>query len=85
MKFLKGAVKAGLWGCLVSLVLGLLWACLASIGGEWIILGFARGGMLFAFVFGVWLVPISVLLRLVYVIVRHAVRLERGGDAVPRS
>ena len=85
MEFLKGAVKAGSWGCLVSLVLGLLWACLAAIGGEWNLLGFVRGGMLFAFVFGVWLVPISVLLGLVYVIIRHAVRLERGGDAAPRS
>ena len=78
MEVLKGAVKAGLWGCLVSLALGLLWACLASIGGEWNFFGFVRGGSLFAFVFGVWVVPISIVLGLIYVIIRRAVRIERG-------
>ena len=43
------------------------------------------GVVVFALLIGVWLVPISVLLGLVYVIIRRAVRLERGGDAVPRS
>ena len=85
MEFLKGAFKSGLWGCLVSLVLGLLWACLAAIGGEWNLLGFLLGVVVFALLIGVWLVPISVLLGLVYVIIRRPVQLERGGDAVPRS
>ena len=38
---------------------------------------------LMPFVIGVWLVPISVFLGLLYVIIRRAVRLERGGSVAP--
>ena len=81
MEFLKGALIAGLWGVLVSVVLALL-LVLATVvlAGEGTG-AFVRGMILMPFVFGVWVVPISVVLGLVYVIIRRAVRLERGRDA----
>ena len=87
MEFLKGAVVAGLWGCLVSLALGLLLAVLAALGADVsplkFLLGVIAGAFVFGLFIGVWLVPLSVLLGLLYVIIRRAVRVERsGGDTV---
>ena len=85
MEFLKGALVAGLWGCLVSLVLAFLFVAMtiSFFSPAWDGRAFVRGMTLMPFVIGVWLVPISVFLGLLYVIIRRAVRLERGGSVAP--
>ena len=80
MEFVRGAVVGGLWGNLASIVLALLLA-LGSIslsGGEWDGGAFVRGMVLIPIFIGVWVVPLSVVLGLVYVIIRRAARLMRG-------
>ena len=79
MEFLKGALVGGLWGCLVSLVLAFL-IVVATIsvfggGGGWV--SFRNGMILMPIIIGVWVVPVSAVLGLVYAIVRRAIRLER--------
>ena len=64
MEFLKGALVAGLWGCLVSLVLAFLFVAMtiSFFSPAWDGRAFVRGMILMPFVIGVWLVPISVFL-----------------------
>ena len=79
MEFLKGALVAGMWGCLISLILALLIvvATLSLFIPGWGGAAFVRGMIVMPFIIGVWVVPISVVLGLVYVIIRRAVRVER--------
>ena len=79
MEFLKGALVAGMWGCLISTILALLYvvATLSLINPGWDGGAFVRGMILMPFVIGVWVVPIWVVLGLVYVIIRRALRVER--------
>ena len=85
MEFLKGALVAGMWGCLVSFVLALLHVVvtISMSGSGWDGAGFARGIILMPFVIGAGVVPVSVILGLVYVIIRRALRIERAGSAAP--
>ena len=79
VEFVRGAVVGGLWGNLASIVLALL-IVLGSImlpGGEWDGGAFVRGMILMPIFIGVWVVPLSVVFGLVYVIIRRAVRLMR--------
>ena len=80
MEFLKGVVTAGMWGCLISLVLGLLWASLVAIGGEGSIVGFLLGVAVMSLLVAVWVVPIALFFGLLYAVIRRAVRIERGRD-----
>ena len=79
MEFVRGAVVGGLWGNLASIVLALL-LVLGSIllpVGEWNGGAFVSGMLLMPIFIGVWVVPLSVVFGLVYVIIRRAVRLMR--------
>ena len=83
MEFLKGALVAGMWGCLISLILALLIvvATLSLFIPGWGGAAFVRGMIVMPFIIGVWVVPISVVLGLVYVIIRRAVRVERDSGS----
>ena len=86
IEFLKGSLVAGMWGCLVSFVLALLHVVVTIFlfGSGWDGAGFARGIILMPFVIGSAVVPLSVILGLVYVIIRRALRAERAGSAAPK-
>ncbi len=78
-------LAGGLWGCLVTLVLAFLLVVVTIFvfggGGGWV--SFRNGMILMPIVIGVWVVPISVVLGLVYAIIRRAVGIEREVIAVP--
>ena len=72
MEFLKGAVIACLWGYVISILLAVVIVLtVVSVVVGWDGGAFVRG------MIGVWLVPVSVVLGLVYVIIRRGVRVER--------
>ena len=78
MEFLKGALIAGLWGCAISILLTLVIVLtVVLVVGVWDGGAFVRGMILVPTMIGVWVVPVSVVLGLVYVIIRRAVRVER--------
>ena len=78
MEFLKGALIAGLWGCVVSILLAVVIVLtVVLIVGGWDGGAFVRGMILMPIMMGVWVVPVSAVLGLVYVIIRRAVRVER--------
>ena len=80
MEFLKGAVVGGLWGCLVTFLLALL-LVLATIflfGGGWDWVSFRNGMILMPIIIGIWVVPISVVLGLIYTMIRRAGRPADG-------
>lgn len=66
-------------GLLVSFLLALavvVAAMFAFTGDGWNWPTFRNGMILMPIIIGVWVVPISVVLGLVYAIIRHAIRLE---------
>lgn len=78
MEFLKGAVIAGLRGCVISILLAsVIVLTVVFVVGGWDGGAFVRGMILMPIMIGVWLVPVSVFLGLVYVIIRRGVRVER--------
>ena len=85
MEFLKGALIAGLWGCLVSVLLALLVvvATISLFNSGWDGGAFVRGMLFMPFMIGLVVVPLSVVLGLLYVIIRRAVRVEKGGSVAP--
>ena len=80
MEFLRGALSAGLWGCLVSVGLALLFVMgtFFLVAAEWDSGAFKRGMVFTTFMLAAWVVPVSVILRLVRAVVRRPVRVEGG-------
>ena len=73
MEFLKGALVAGFWSCLVSFLLALAVVTEVVVFSQgWDRVAFVAGMVVMMLVIGVWVVPISVFLGLVYVIIRRA-------------
>ena len=84
MEFLKGAVVAAKLGCLVSVVVSMVvMVTLAVLSDGAIDIAFFIGLIGLPIIIGVWVVPISIVLGLVYVIIHRAVRVVKGGNVAP--
>ena len=83
MEFLRGALGAGLWECLVSVGLALVFVMVTFLlfAAQWDSGAFKRRMVFTTLMIGGWVVPVSVILGLVYAIVRRGSRVERGSGS----
>ena len=91
MEILKGALIAGLWGYLISLILAIILMMFmisqADMSDRNVAVVFVGGTLGMSFKIGAFLVPVAVVLGLVYLIIRRAVRqgVKEGVSAAPDS